>query len=147
MKKKQLGVQFVLVSIGLLLFTLTYFYYPYLKQLDIIKDQSSQKDSENVIDDVGDYEQFHPELYSIANYFELYVLSSTGKDREFYQIFNKNDPCCFAGEIYKIYHEPLKKFISKFDSWNFDIILDDTHTEHKKSENITEFIIQNLLNS
>ena len=100
-----------------------------------------------VIDDVGDYEQFHPELYSIANYFELYVLSSTGKDREFYQIFNKNDPCCFAGEIYKIYHEPLKKFISKFDSGNFDIILDDTHTEHKISENITEFIIQNLLNS
>ena len=45
----------------------------------------------NVIDDVGDYEQFHPELYSIANYFELYVLSSTGKDREFYQIFNKNE--------------------------------------------------------
>ena len=100
----------------------------------------------NVIDDVGDYEQFHPELYSIANYFELYVLSSTGKDREFYQIFNKNDPCCFAGETYKIYHEPLKKFISKFDSGNFDIIIDDTHTEHKISENITEFIIQNLLN-
>tara|TARA_Y100001936_G_scaffold109492_1_gene107651 strand:+ start:1133 stop:2230 length:1098 start_codon:yes stop_codon:yes gene_type:complete len=101
----------------------------------------------NVIDDVGDYEQFHPELYSIANYFELYVLNSTGEEREFYQIFNKNDPCCFAGDAYKIYHEPLKKFVSQFDSGNFDIMIDDSHKEHKISKNTTEFIIQHLLNS
>ena len=98
----------------------------------------------NIVDDVGDYEQFHPNLYSIANYFELYVLSSFGQDREFYQIFNKNDPCCFAGNTYKIYHEPLKKFVSQFDSGNFDIILDDTHDEHIISDFSREFIIEKL---
>ena len=98
----------------------------------------------NIIDDVGDYEQFHPTLYSIANYFELYVLSSFGQDRGFYQIFNKNDPCCFAGDTYKIYHEPLKKFVSQFDSGNFEIILDDTHSEHIISDFGREFIIEKL---
>ena len=98
----------------------------------------------NIVDDVGDYEQFHPDLYSIANYFELYALNSFGQDREFYQIFNKNDPCCFAGDTYKIYHEPLKKIVSKFDSGNFDIIIDDTHNEHIISDFSRKFIIEKL---
>jgi len=98
----------------------------------------------NIVDDVGDYEQFHPKLYSMANYFELYAMNSIGKDREFYQIFNKNDPCCFAGETYKIYYEPLKKFVSQFDSGNFDIIIDDTHNEHIISDFSKESIIEKL---
>ena len=48
MKKKQLGVQFTLVSIGLLLFVLTYFYYPSIKKDKILKDQSVNKDSQKV---------------------------------------------------------------------------------------------------
>ena len=51
MRKQQKRIQIILVSIGFLLIAITYFYYPYLKKLDLIKDQSSQKDSENVIDD------------------------------------------------------------------------------------------------
>ena len=97
-----------------------------------------------ISDDVGDYEQFHPKLYSIANYFELYVLSSVGKDKEFYQIFNINDPCCFAGETYKIYHGPLKKFVSQFDSGSFDIIIDDTHNQHIISDFSRDLIIEKL---
>ena len=98
----------------------------------------------NVVDDVGDYEQFHPKLYSTANYFELYIMSSIGDDREFIQIFNKNDPCCFAGDVFKIYHEPIKKFVSQFDLGNFDIIIDDTHNEHIISPFTTELIINKL---
>ena len=51
MRKQQKRIQIILVSIGFLLIAITYFYYPYLKKLDLIKDQSSQKDSENVIND------------------------------------------------------------------------------------------------
>ena len=98
----------------------------------------------NIVDDVGDYEQFHPELYSTANYFELYIMSSIGDEREFIQIFNKNDPCCFAGNIFKIYHEPIKKFVSQFDLGNFDIIVDDTHNEHIISNFSKEIIIKKL---
>ena len=89
------------------------------------------------IDDVGDYEQFNPQFYSIANYFELYVMSSFGENREFIQIFNKYDPCCFAGNISNIYHDSLNQYVSNLSSGNFDIIIDDTTFEH----NISDFAI------
>ena len=50
MKKKQRGVQFTLVSIGLLLFILTYFYYPSIKKDKLLKDQSVNKDFQKVED-------------------------------------------------------------------------------------------------
>ena len=50
MKKKQRGVQFVLVSIGLLLLILTYFYYPSIKKDKLLKDQSVNKDFQKVDD-------------------------------------------------------------------------------------------------
>ena len=49
--------------------------------------------------DYGDYEQTIPEFYKIANYPELYFLSSYG-DRSLYLFYNEFDPCCFSGEVY-----------------------------------------------
>ena len=46
MKKKQRRVQFTLVSIGLLLFVLTYLYYPNINKDKLLKDQSVKKDFE-----------------------------------------------------------------------------------------------------
>ena len=43
-----------------------------------------------IVDDVGDYEQYHPEFYSIANYLDIYTMSSSGNGREHIQIFNKS---------------------------------------------------------
>ena len=48
MKKKQRRVQFTLVSIGLLLLILTYFYYPIIKKDKLLKDQSVNKDFQKV---------------------------------------------------------------------------------------------------
>ena len=48
MKKKQRGVQFTLVSIGLLLIIATYFYYPSIKKGKLLKDQSVNKDFQKV---------------------------------------------------------------------------------------------------
>ena len=50
MKKKQQKTQLALISIGLLLILLTYFYYPYMKQDKLLKNQSVQKDLENTTD-------------------------------------------------------------------------------------------------
>ena len=47
--------------------------------------------------DKGDYEQTLPELYKIANYYDLYVLDSLGADEKLIQVFNQYDECCFAG--------------------------------------------------
>ena len=48
MKKKQRGVQFILVSIGLFLIIATYFYYPSIKKDKLLKDQSVNKDFQKV---------------------------------------------------------------------------------------------------
>ena len=48
MKKKQRRIQLVLISIGLLLFVLTYLYYPNIDKDKLLKDQSVNKDFEAV---------------------------------------------------------------------------------------------------
>ena len=48
MKKKQRGMQFGLVSIGLFLIIATYFYFPSIKKDKILKDQSANKESQKV---------------------------------------------------------------------------------------------------
>ena len=82
MKKKQRGVQFVLVSIGFLMFILTYFYYPSIKKDKILKDQSVNKDSQKV-ENIGQSTSFenleYKGLYNLDKPFrvkskEAYIL-------------------------------------------------------------------------
>ena len=92
--------------------------------------------------DIGDYEQIHYELYQISNYLELYIMNSYGQDRGFYQIFNKYDPCCFSGERFEVYETEIKDIVSKLNYGTFDIILDDTHKDHKISEFVQKSILE-----
>ena len=94
--------------------------------------------------DIGDYEQLVPDFYKIANYLELYILSSYGENREFVQIFNKFDPCCFSGILFENYEDELIDILEKLNSGSFDIILDDTHKEHKISEYTLKLILQKI---
>ena len=63
---------------------------------------------------IGDYEQTLPELYQITNYLELYILSSYGDNRIHVQIFNKNDPCCFSGNVSGLYDDKINEKLIKF---------------------------------
>ena len=94
--------------------------------------------------DIGDYEQLHFELYKIANYPELYIMSSYGNDREFVQIFNKYDTCCFAGTLYEHYEYEIKKVVSNLNNGKFSVILDDTHNEHKISGHTLKLVHENI---
>tara|TARA_B100000029_G_scaffold387718_1_gene383767 strand:+ start:1012 stop:2088 length:1077 start_codon:yes stop_codon:yes gene_type:complete len=97
-----------------------------------------------VPEDIGDYEQSHPKIYGIANYLELYVMSSYGHNREFVQVFNKFDPCCFSGTLFENYQDEIKNKLSKLNYGKFAIILDDTHNEHKISEYALEQILKKI---
>jgi len=94
----------------------------------------------------GDYEQSLPELYQIANYLDLYILSSYGENRKFVQIFNKYDPCCFSGESHKSYENLIKEAISQLNQGYFEIYIDDTHKKHQISEYALEIIESSLEN-
>ena len=51
MKKKQQNIQIILISIGLLLILITYFYYPYMNKAKLIENQSAKKDLERAPED------------------------------------------------------------------------------------------------
>ena len=74
MKNKQQKVQIILTFIGLLLILITYFFYPYMKKVELVKDQPTQKDLEKNIDD--DETTFFEEveykgLYDLNNPFTI----------------------------------------------------------------------------
>jgi hypothetical protein len=100
----------------------------------------------SIPENVGDYEQWLPELYQIANYLDLYIMSSYGEDRKFVQIFNKYDSCCFSGDLYTSYENEIKESILQLKKGHFDIYLDDSHKSHKISEFGLTIIINSMMN-
>ena len=93
--------------------------------------------------DFGDYEQTIPEFYQIANYLELYFLSSYS-NRSLILFYNEFDSCCFSGEIYNQapFEDAVQSKLSKFGENNFQVIIDRGQTEHK----ISDFTLQKILN-
>ena len=94
--------------------------------------------------DIGDYEQTNVNLYKITNYLELYVLAGYGDDRKHIQIFNKNDPCCYSGIGYESYEFFIKDKLVELGKGSFQILIDDTHNEHKISDTMLEYIRKNI---
>jgi hypothetical protein len=89
-------------------------------------------------EDIGDWEQYYPALYKIANYLDLYILGATGKNRHQRQALNKYDSCCFAGLRYQTYEKHVAKAVNDIGSGKFDVFLDDTHREHMISQHVLE---------
>ena len=87
----------------------------------------------NSPENFGDYEQQIPEFYEIANYLELYIMSSYGSNRGLLQIFNEFDPCCFSGTGYLSYENIIKTKMSELNSGTFEIELDKNNKEHSIS--------------
>ena len=94
--------------------------------------------------DMGDYEQTNIELYKNVNYLELYVLSAYGDGRQHVQIFNKNDSCCFSGNGYETYEFVVKDKMLQLGKGNFQILIDDTHNEHKISDHTLRLVHENI---
>lgn len=95
---------------------------------------------------VADYEQKVPAFFRIANYLEQYVMASYGDNREQLQIFNKQDPCCFSGEQYKIYEGAIQKVLAGLGKGKFSIIIDENNPTHSISPNSLARIIQEMEN-
>ena len=62
------------------------------------------------------------------------------------QIYNKFDPCCFAISSFDLFENSMIEYLSKFNSGNFDIIIDDTNNQHKISEYMINLIITEINN-
>tara|TARA_B110000438_G_scaffold170732_1_gene163157 strand:+ start:1069 stop:2205 length:1137 start_codon:yes stop_codon:yes gene_type:complete len=98
----------------------------------------------NTPSNFGDYEQMDIDFYKIANYLEQYVMSSSGKDREQVQIFNKNDPCCFSGSDFLIYEDEIQNTLLLIEDGNFSIHIDENNYEHSISSDSLKLISQKI---
>ena len=94
--------------------------------------------------DWGDYEQSIPELYAIANYLELYVLSSFGEGRKQLQILNKHDPCCMGGEAFRTYENVVNERVRASGSGSFAVYLDTKNTSHSVSPTALDVILNDI---
>jgi hypothetical protein len=92
----------------------------------------------------GDYEQYVPDIYRIANYLDLYIMGAYGENRNQLQILNQFDSCCFGGTGYTSYVDLIKKQLKKIGKGKFDVFLDKSHREHKISEAALEVIFKDL---
>lgn len=90
--------------------------------------------------DWGDYEQTIPELHQVANYLELYVLSSYGDQRKQLQILNKYDPCCLAGESFKTYESVVNNRVHTLGAGQFAVFLNTSHRVHEFSNEALNLI-------
>ena len=93
-----------------------------------------RSDSKNI----GDYEQIIPELYTIANYLELYIIGSFGNEQKLVLIYNEFDPCCFSGSDYEQFPfgDILKNKITNIGEGKFDVIIDRDQNKHIISNDI-----------
>lgn len=55
----------------------------------------------------GSPEQREGRFYELVNYPELYVMAADRPGRRHLQFFNETDPCCFAGQNWQAWNQPL----------------------------------------
>jgi pimeloyl-ACP methyl ester carboxylesterase len=91
--------------------------------------------------DRGDLEQYHPGLYSIADYLDLYILGSYGRGRAQLQVLNQFDSCCFAGVRFLTYEDIVKDVVRSLGAGEYGIFLDSSHRSHLISDYALESAI------
>ena len=92
--------------------------------------------------DKGDYEQTLPELYQIANYYDLYTLASFGTDKKLTQVFNSNDDCCFAAKYLDLsYENEIKNRLTSLGSGEFEISIANENYHIITGEHLIQFYL------
>lgn len=61
--------------------------------------------------DWGSPEQRQGRFYEIVNYPELYVMDADRAGRRHVQFYNQTDPCCFSGDNWQAWVEPVRQRI------------------------------------
>jgi hypothetical protein len=91
----------------------------------------------------GDWEENDPALYNVANYLDLYILAAYGEGRKSVQIFNRSDPCCFAGNWWQTYDLAVREAVRKTGSGVFQIVSFE-NSNHEISPDALEFIVRDM---
>jgi dienelactone hydrolase len=84
---------------------------------------------------IGDYEQTLPGLD--VGYLDLYVMAASD-GREQMQLFNRQDPCCFSGDLPTSYRKAVRRRAEAVGG-RFDVVVSD-HAEHELSPDVAALL-------
>lgn len=122
--------------------------YPVAGSLPLhLREDRDRSNSAHRAADWGDYEQAIPELHAIANYLDLYILSSFGEGRKQLQILNKYDPCCLAGESFRTYESVVNDRVRALGGGTFAVYLDTKNAYHSISHNALDVMLNDINNN
>jgi len=88
--------------------------------------------------------QLYGPLLKAANYLEMFVLGAYGEDRRQLQIFNRFDRCCFRNVLARLYEPAVKARVAALGVGRFDVLIDETHADHKISRFARNAILKDL---
>jgi pimeloyl-ACP methyl ester carboxylesterase len=88
--------------------------------------------------------QFFQPLLQAANYLEMYVLAAAEGSRTLTQIFNRYDRCCYRNTLARLYEPAVRAAVGKLGSGRFQVLIDETHADHKVSDWAVAQIIEGL---
>ncbi len=88
--------------------------------------------------------QYYAPMIRAANYLEMFILASLGKDRRQLQIFNRYDRCCYNNTKGKLYEQAVKDALARAGEGRFDVLIDETHARHKISSYALDAILKDM---
>jgi len=56
-------------------------------------------------------------------------------------VLNRFDSCCFNGDVYKTYAEPLEQLTGAINHGDWSIFIDDTHRDHVISPHVLKDVL------
>lgn len=85
----------------------------------------------------------------IASWLEVFALGGIapkdGRPRKQIQVLNQFDSCCFNGEIYKSYAEPLRQLASGINHGDWSVFIDATHRSHLISPHVLKNVLEKVV--
>lgn len=90
--------------------------------------------------------QLYKPLLDTVSYLDTYVLAANGADRQYVQIFNQYDRCCYRNRFSELYAGAVTEAVSRLGQGRFEALIDQTHAEHKVSGWAVDAILATLAN-
>jgi hypothetical protein len=79
-----------------------------------------------------------------ASYLDMYVLATDRPGRRQIQVFNRYDRCCYRNTKALLYLDAVREAVSAIDGGKFDVLIDETHTDHKISDQAMGLILADM---
>lgn len=88
--------------------------------------------------------QYYGPLLQAMNYLEAFVLGASGEGRRQLQVFNRFDRCCFRNTLARLYEPAVSAAVERLGAGSFEVLIDETHADHKISDFALDAIMRDL---